>query len=324
MKRFSVAATIRAANPVDPARAAEPLDAQARAQLASHVHPSFLVPDAVHPARAGRASRRGWRWAAVGAGAVAVAAVAVVLVPGHGPPASAQTTTGRVLDVVHRPAGEAGTDWSASAITELTSPDGGQRLLRAWSKSGDVEAAEGSLLVYTADAETGWLELEGEDYSLAIIPTPSLDGFAVDLEAEFEAGGEAVAVAAGGEAAVGTAAGATAVVTVAGEAGLVEAAAFGPVSVDGVELWVSVVRRSDDTFFYVQALGDDLEKARLVLESLELAPGGAWAGGGAPGDLPSAASGEALLAESQLEIIPDGADLPAEAESHVSSVEGDG
>ncbi|MDR2372672.1 MAG: hypothetical protein LBD77_00930 [Bifidobacteriaceae bacterium] len=334
MKHLSVAGAIRAANPVDPARAAEPLDAQARALLASHVHPSLLVSDDARPVGAGRPGRRGARLALVGALAAAAAVVAVVLVPGHEPPAAAGTTTGRVLDVVHRPAGEAGADWAASVITELTSPDGDQRLLRVWSKRGDVEAAEGALLVYSPDDETGWLKLEGEDSSLAILPTPSLDGFTVEFESGDGAGAAGVAVgsAAGGGDQGEDGGGLASAVFVfsfgpgeSGGRGVVEASAFGPVSVDGVELWVSAVRRSDDTFFYVQALGEDLAKARSVLESLDLAPDGAWSGG-ALSELPSAAGAEALLDESELEILPPEAEagLSAVEESHVSRVEGDG
>ncbi|MDR0594955.1 MAG: hypothetical protein LBG60_17245 [Bifidobacteriaceae bacterium] len=323
MKRITVAGAIRAANPLDPARAAEPLDARARAQLASYVHPSLWVSDDAAPAPRRRPARTaGLRWSLAGAVAAAAAAAAVVLVPNGGPPAQAGVTTGRVLAVTERTEQGTAGDWTASAIAELTSPEGDKRLLRAWSKSGGLDAAEGARLVYEDAPRAGWLELSEGRSALQIVPLASLDGFessaTVSVSGEGGGSGEVVSGAAGSGFAAGGGSGAAAVVIGPDE---LAAAAFGPVAVDGAELWASLVARDGDTFFYVQAVGDDLDKARSLLEGLRLGPDGNWSQGAAPAGLAGAAAAEDLVG--QVEVLGEGPDDPdgtVQEESQVSRV----
>jgi hypothetical protein len=186
-------------------------------------------------------------------------ASAVVLWPGQAPPAQAEVVTGKVVAATAPSGGQDGDDWSASAITELTAPDGTKSYVRAWSRSGELTAQEGDVLTYKELPDTKWIVSE-EGTSLLVSSLPSVS---------LTLGKTEVGVSVGEGEASGTAEG----------SGPTSASVFvsGSLESDGIGTMSVLAERDNDAVFYVLASGDDLTGARALLEALELTPEGEWA-----------------------------------------------
>jgi hypothetical protein len=94
---------------------------------------------------------------------------------------------------------------------------------------------------------------------------------------------------------------------------------YAPVTVNGVDIAVSLHRSGDDTVFFAQSTGGDFAKAKAVLEALSIGADGEWADSAVAGDLPSPAAAEA--AGSDL-LSPDA--LDGDGAAGVTSTEEDG
>ncbi|MDR2253298.1 MAG: hypothetical protein LBD97_05460 [Bifidobacteriaceae bacterium] len=326
MTRKTAFEALEKANPVIPPARGAQLDPRARAQLADYVPAAVLTHDA-DPARPTRRFQRArpplsTRYAAaprplrigalVGAAAAVAAGAALIGIPGGAgipgvpglggsiPSAHAETLTGVVLQTSF--GGLTGENWSGSALAELTEPDGTKRVVRAWSKTGQLSAAEGDQLSYSKSGDAADLFVDADGAPLfETLPGVAFAASDAEVELTIESDSDDV----GGAVAEGWGGGAFADayrVTLfdgdGAELTTVSGVVAPVVSKDGVEIAVALQRRGDDTVFFAQSTGGDFDKAKAVLEALSVAPNGEWADPAAAGEILSPAGAEAALADS--------------------------